>query len=306
MSLEPGTPSAPPVYETEEPVGLRLEGAIAWITLSRPRYGNAQNAQLLYELDAAFKRAADDDAVKVIVLGGEGKHFSVGHDIGSPGRDVQLGQNRVSLWYDHTDKPGAEFLYAREQEAYLGLCRRWRDIPKPTIAMVQGACVAGGLMLAWVCDLIVASEDAYFQDPVVMMGIPGVEYFAHPFEMAPRIAKEFLLLGERMPAQRAFDVGMVNRVVPRASLEQSTREIAAKLAERGRLAMALTKQAINHVEELRGKRTAMDAVFHMHHFAHAQNSLTTGSSIANLDARAMAQANKASAEGQAPETKKHP
>jgi enoyl-CoA hydratase len=172
MSLEPGTPSAPPVYETEEPVGLRLEGAIAWITLSRPRYGNAQNAQLLYELDAAFKRAADDDAVKVIVLGGEGKHFSVGHDIGSPGRDVQLGQNRVSLWYDHTDKPGAEFLYAREQEAYLGLCRRWRDIPKPTIAMVQGACVAGGLMLAWVCDLIVASEDAYFQDPVVMMGIP--------------------------------------------------------------------------------------------------------------------------------------
>jgi enoyl-CoA hydratase len=70
--------------------------------------------------------------------------------------------------------------------------------------------------------------------------------------------------------------------------------------------MALTKQAINHVEELRGKRTAMDAVFHMHHFAHAQNSLTTGSSIANLDARAMAQANKASVEGQAPETKKHP
>ena len=303
MSRDPGTPLAPPVYETEEPVGLRLEGAIAWITLRRPRYGNAQNAQLLYALDAAFKRAADDDAIKVIVLGGEGKHFSVGHDIGSPGRDVQLGQNRLGLWYDHSDKPGAEFLYVREQEAYLGLCRRWRDIPKPTIAMVQGACVAGGLMLAWVCDLIIASEEAYFQDPVVMMGIPGVEYFAHAFEMAPRIAKEFLLLGERMPAQRAFDVGMVNRVVSRDSLEQSTREIAVKLAERGRLAMALTKQAINHVEELRGKRTAMDAVFHMHHFAHAQNSLVTGSHIANLDARAMAQANKDAVDDEAPGTK---
>jgi enoyl-CoA hydratase len=303
MKEDLSKPDAPPAYETEQPVGCRLEGPIAWITLRRPRYGNAQNAQLLYALDGAFKRAADDDAIKVIVLGGEGKHFSVGHDIGSPGRDLQLGQNRVSLWYDHSDKPGAEFLYAREQEAYLGLCRRWRDIPKPTIAMVQGACVAGGLMLAWVCDLIIASEDAFFQDPVVMMGIPGVEYFAHPFEMAPRIAKEFLLLGERMSAQRAFEVNMINRVVPRDNLEQATREIAVKLAERGRLAMALTKQAINHVEDLRGKRTAMDAVFHMHHFAHAQNSLVTGSSLANLDARKMAEANKAAAEHESAPTK---
>jgi enoyl-CoA hydratase len=289
------TASRDAVYETDEPVGYRLEGPIAWITLQRPRYHNAQNGQMLYALDAAFRRAVDDDTVKAIVLGGEGKHFSVGHDIGSPGRDVHKIQDRAALWYDHSDKPGAEFLYAREQEAYLGLCRRWRDIPKPTIAQVQGACIAGGLMLAWVCDLIVASEDAYFQDPVVLMGIPGVEYFAHAFEMHPRIAKEFLMLGERMSARRAYDVGMVNRVVPRETLEQTTREMAEKLAQRGRLALALTKQAINHVEELRGKRTAMDAVFHMHHFAHAQNSLITGNSTANMSARAMAQANKAQA-----------
>jgi enoyl-CoA hydratase len=284
-----------PSYETDEPVGYRSEGAIAWITLQRPRYHNAQNAQMLYALDAAFRRAADDDTVKAIILNGAGKHFSVGHDIGSPGRDIRQAQDRATLWYDHSDKPGAEFLYAREQEAYLGLCRRWRDIPKPTIAMVQGACIAGGLMLAWVCDLIIASEDAYFQDPVVLMGIPGVEYFAHAFEMHPRIAKEFLLLGERMPARRAYEVGMVNRVVAREILEQTTREVAEKLAERGRLALALTKQAVNHVEELRGKRTAMDAVFHMHHFAHAQNSLVTGNSTANMDARTMARANKAQA-----------
>ena len=281
-----------PVYETDEPIGYKLDGSIAWITLQRPRYRNAQNGQMLYALDAAFRRAADDDKVKAIVLSGQGKHFSVGHDIGSPGRDVHKAQDRAALWYDHSDKPGAEFLYAREQETYLGLCRRWRDIPKPTIAMVHGACIAGGLMLAWVCDLIIASEDAYFQDPVVLMGIPGVEYFAHAFEMHPRIAKEFLMLGERMPAQRAYDVGMVNRVVLRENLEQTTREVAAQLAERGRLALALTKQAINHVEELRGKRTAMDAVFHMHHFAHAQNSLLTGDSTANMDARTMAKVNK--------------
>ncbi len=85
-------------------------------------------------------------------------------------------------------------------------------------------------MLAWVCDLIVASEDAFFQDPVVRMGIPGVEYFAHAFEMHPRIAKEFLLLGERMPAMRAYELGMVNRVVPREALEQQTLDIARRIA----------------------------------------------------------------------------
>lgn len=146
-------------------------------------------------------------------------------------------------------------------------------------------------MLAWVCDLIVASDDAYFQDPVVLMGIPGVEYFAHAFEMHPRLAKEFLMLGERMSATRAYEVGMVNRVVPRDRLEDEVRAISEKLAERGRLALALTKQAINHVEDLRGKRTAMDAVFHMHHFAHAQNSLVSGHAIGNMDVRAMARAN---------------
>jgi enoyl-CoA hydratase len=172
------------------------------------------------------------------------------------------------------------------------MCRRWRDIPKPTLAMVHGACVAGGLMLAWVCDLIIASEDAYFQDPVGRMGIPGVEYFAHGFELPPRIAKEFILLGERMSAQRALQFGMVNRVVPREQLEPTVTAMAAELATRPRLGNWLTKQALNHVEDLRGKRTAMDAHFHMHHFAHAQNDLTSTNSLGGLDAQSMAAANK--------------
>ncbi|MFC3712569.1 enoyl-CoA hydratase-related protein, partial [Sphingoaurantiacus capsulatus] len=149
-----------------------------------------------------------------------------------------------------------------------------------------------GLMLAWVCDLIVASEDAFFQDPVVRMGIPGVEYFAHGFELPPRVAKEFLLLGERMPASRAYNFGMVNSVVPRDGLEEEVRRIANKLAEMPRLGLSLTKQAINHVEDLRGKRSAMDAVFHMHHFAHAQNDLVSGDSLAGLTGKSMASANK--------------
>lgn len=284
------------VYETDEPVLYGAEpmegGKVAWITMNRPQFNNSQNSQMTYALDAAFQRAVNDDEVKVIVLAGSGKHFSAGHDIGTPGRDLHKSFDRTLLLQDHVNKPGAELLYTREQEVYLGMCRRWRDIPKPTIAMVQGACIAGGLMLAWVCDLIVASEDAFFQDPVQRMGIPGVEYFAHAFELPPRVAKEFLLLGERMSAQRAYSFGMVNRVVSRDKLEDEVRAIAANLAAKGRLGLWLTKQAVNHVEDLRGKRTAMDAVFHMHHFAHAQSDLVHGNSLGGQDGKSMAAANK--------------
>lgn len=283
------------VYETDEPVRYEVDGAVAHVIMNRPQYNNAQNSQMTYALDAAFQRAVNDDAIRVIVLRGEGKHFSAGHDIGTPGRDVTASWDRKHLLPDHTNKPAAEFLYTREHEVYLGMCRRWRDIPKPTIAAVQGACVAGGLMLAWVCDLIVATEDAFFQDPVNRMGIPGVEYFAHAFELPPRVAKELLLLGERMSAQRAYNFGMVNRLSTRENLLADVKKIADEIASRPRLGNWLTKQAINHVEDLRGKRTAMDAVFHMHHFAHAQNDLTSTNSLGGLDAKSMAAANKSQA-----------
>src|SRR5262249_50941062 len=161
-------------------------------------YRNAQNSRMIYELDHAFDRAAQDDGVKVIVLAGAGDHFSSGHDIGSPGRDVGVSYPRSSLWWDSVGKPGAESRLARGGEIYLGMCRRWRELPKPTIAMIQGACISGGLMLAWVCDLIIAADDAFFVDLVVDMGMPGVEYFAHPWEMGARQAKEALFLGERI------------------------------------------------------------------------------------------------------------
>ena len=280
------------VYETEAPVLYEVTNNVAWITLDRPGFHNAQNGQMTYALDDAFQRAVNDESVRCIVLSGNGKHFSAGHDIGTPGRDLHKSFPRRMMLGEHVNKPAAELLYTREQEQYLGMCRRWREAPKPTVAMVHGACIAGGLMLAWVCDLIIASDDAFFQDPVVRMGIPGVEYFAHAYELPPRIAKEFLLLGERMSAQRAEQFGMVNRVVPREKLREETTAIAAKLAAQPRLGAWLTKQAVNHVEELRGKRAAMDAVFHMHHFAHAQNDLTSDNSLGGLDAKSMAAANK--------------
>ena len=143
-------------------------------------------------------------------------------------------------------------------------------------------------MLAWICDLIVASDDAFFADPVVKMGIPGVEYFAHPFVMSPRQAKEFLFLGEKLAATDALRIGMINRVVPRATLEDETLAIATRIAAMPRFALALTKKAINQAEDRMGLRDTMDATFALHHLAHAHNALTSEDHLAGQDAKSMA------------------
>src|SRR5215472_16345106 len=274
----------------DEVVEYAVEGPIARLTMNRPEFGNAQNSAMTYALDDAFYRAAADDEVAVVVLAGSGKHFSAGHDIGTPGRDIGQSFNRkAGLWWDHAGKRGAESRYAREAEVYVGMCRRWRELPKPTIAMVHGACIAGALMLAWSCDLIVASDDAFFADPVVKMGIPGVEYFCHPFVLGPRIAKEFLFTGDRMSAQRAYQLAMVNRVVPRDELEPETMALAARIAQMPRLGLALTKKAVNQVEDIMGLQTGIDSVFGLHHLAHAHNAEVQGDSLAGQTPKSMKQ-----------------
>jgi enoyl-CoA hydratase len=269
-------------------VEVEHRGPVALITLNRPQYRNAQNIKLTHALDDALRAATADDAIKVIVLAGAGKHFSAGHDIGTPDRDIHEDfERRATDFWAHADKPGVENMYVREAEAYLGMCRRWRELPKPTIAMVHGACIAGGLMIAWSCDLVVCSDDAFFSDPVLRMGIPGVEYFAHPYVMPPRIAKEFLFTGERMSAERAAALGMVNRVVPRAELEAETFALAEKIATMPRFALALTKKAINQAEDRMGLRDTMDATFALHHLAHAHNALTSEDHLQGMDVKKM-------------------
>ncbi|MGK5730115.1 enoyl-CoA hydratase [Streptomyces sp. URMC 124] len=287
MATDPVTSGGRP-----DPAGpvVRYErsGPVATVTMNRPAYRNAQNSAMTYALDGAFYEAAADDEVKVIVLAGAGEHFSSGHDIGTPERDAHLAHpRRAGLWWDHSDKAGAEGRFARESEVYLGMCRRWRELPKPLIASVQGACVAGGLMLAWICDLIVASEDAFFADPVVRMGIPGVEYFAHPWVLPPRVAKELLYTGDRMGAARARELGMVNRVVPREQLAARTRELAERVAAMPRMGLALAKRAVNQAEDLQGLHGGLDAAFALHHLAHAHNAETSADPLAGMDVRAM-------------------
>ena len=269
-------------------VTYEVRGSVAVVRLNRPQYRNAQNSKVTYALDAAFTRAVNDDAVKVIVLAGNGKHFSAGHDIGSPERDAdQSFERRAVIWWDHVGAEGVDSRFARESEVYLGMCRRWREIPKPMIAMVQGACIAGGLMLAWSCDFIVAADDAFFSDPVVRMGIPGVEYFAHPWVMNPRAAKEFLFTGDRFTAGRARELGMVNHVVPAAELEDTVMAMAERISAMPRLGLALAKKAVNQAEDLQGMRAGMDSVFGLHHAAHAHNAEVGVDSLAGMGVKSM-------------------
>lgn len=272
-----------------QPVAYEASDGVAYVSLNRPEFRNAQNSVMTYSLDAAFVKAVEDASVKVIVLRAKGKHFSAGHDIGTPERDFHVRyENKASLHWDHVDRTGGDQRLARELEVYMGMCRRWREIPKPVIAQVHGACIAGGLMLAWICDFIVASDDAFFSDPVVRMGIPGVEYFAHAFVLGPRRAKEILYTGERFTASQAQDWGMVNHVVPREELEQKVAGIAAKICEMPQLGLSLTKKAVNISEDQMGLRNAMDSVFGWHHFAHSANAeASDGDSLGGMDARSM-------------------
>ena len=278
---------------TDTLVLYEADGPIAIVTMNRPTVANAQNAKMTHALDAAFRRAVDDDAIKVIVLAGAGKHFSAGHDIGTSERDIDKDFDRLATtWWPHAGRDGAEAMYVRESELYLGMCRRWRELPKPTIAMVQGACIAGGLMLVWSCDLVLASDDAFFADPVVRMGIPGVEFFAHPFAMPTRIARELLMTGDRMPARRAYEVGMVNRVTPRDELRDATMTMARRVAEMPRFGLALTKKALNQAEDRMGMRDVMDATFGLHHLAHAHNALSASDHLGGQDAKTIKKAMK--------------
>jgi enoyl-CoA hydratase len=243
---------------------------IATITLNRPEAANAQNFALLDELDRCWTRAAEDDEVKVIVLRGNGKHFSSGHDIGAA-EARQDGQERAKLPSGLTTS--VERIYGIESQRYIGYSLKWRNVPKPSIAAVQGVCIAGGLLLAWPCDLIVASEDAKFSDPVITMGIGGVEYHGHTWELGARLAKEILFTGRSISAAEAKSVGMVNRVVPREDLDSATRELALTIAKQNAFALRMAKRAVNHTLDVQGFTTAVQAVFDQHSLAHG-NALT--------------------------------
>lgn len=246
-----------PTAQDFQAVRYEVDGHVATITLNRPEVANAQDTLLLDELDAAFDLADADDDVRVVVLAAEGKHFSAGHDL----KQILAGNDPWSAMRDT-----AEGKLRHEQVMYFDRCVKIRDFRKPTIAAVQGAVAAAGLMLASMCDLIVAADDAKFSNPVLRMTGAGVELLVEPWELGPRKAKEFLLCAETIDAREAERLGLVNKVVGRADLATAAREMADKVALVPPVTAQAVKDSINRMLDLQGQRESWRYHFMVHQF----------------------------------------
>jgi enoyl-CoA hydratase len=226
-------------------------GSVCRVYHNRPKQANSESENLLAELDDALARARDDDNIRVLIIGGVGKHFSAGHDlIGGMETRGDFTPEQHWLW---------------ESEHYLGNALRIWDFPKPTIAQVQGACIAGGFMVANACDLMVAADDAYFSDPVThSLAAASVEMLVHPWVLGLRKAKEFLFTGQKISAAEGKEWGMVNHVVPRAELEEFTLNLANHIAKAPPIGIRMMKRSLNRTADIMGFRNSIMAHFDTH------------------------------------------
>jgi enoyl-CoA hydratase len=243
---------------TFEDIEVQHRNGVAWIWHNRPLRSNAESRRLLSEMEEAMTRAVADPEIGVIVIGGRGKHFSAGHDLKEGGAErsnftvEQRYEFELRQYYDHA-------------------LRIW-DCPKPTIAMVQGACIAGGFMVANMCDLVVASEDAFFSDPVCnTLSAAAVEVLIHPWVLGLRRAKEFLFTGRPIHAREAYEFGLVNRVVANGDLEATVEELAQTIRKATPFALALTKRSLNRTADIQGFRSALNAHFDTHQLSHTSS-----------------------------------
>lgn len=219
-------------------------GRIARITMDRPRYRNAQSRKLLEELDAAFAEAMADHDVRVCVLFGEGDHWSSGHDIGTPEEKA-----------DREARPYPEGGVGHHQRSWdwnVENTMRWRDLPKPTLAAVQGLCIYGGWMIAAAMDLIVAADDAQF--------IPWMfQYQSTPWDIGFRRAKDIMWEQGLLTAGEAKEVGFVSEVWPRTELDDRAMAKAERIAKLNPLAAQMIKRQVNDAQDAQGFRSAIAA-----------------------------------------------
>ncbi len=247
----------------------KVEPGIIKITMNRPEKRNALDALMLEEIQEAFIEADLDEEVRVIIWAGAGKDFTAGHDLSGTGEKAPEGSIiRKAL---DTKLTGMEMRMKREDYVFLNQALVMRNVSKPTIAMVQGNCVAAGWMNAAMCDLIVASEDAKFIDPVVRMGPAGAEVLFHPYDLGFRRAKEILWTGDPVTAQEGKELGFVSRVVPREKLEEETLALARRIAMNMPVAVSLVKRSINQAWDEMGQRDAWQYHFLIHHLSHSSD-----------------------------------
>jgi enoyl-CoA hydratase len=218
-------------------------GAVRRLTLNRPDKLNALTSRMSEELSSALGDAAGDPDVRVVVIRGAGRAFCAGYDL-----------------IEDQEFQGADVAQWREAlAADVGRTLELFDHPKPVIAQVHGYCLGGGCDLMMMCDLAVAAEDAVFGEPEIRFG-SGVVTMAMPWLIGIRRAKELLLTGEdRLDAQEALRIGLVNRAVPSDRLEEETMALARRIAALDPVAVSLTKRSINRSLEVAGFRQALMA-----------------------------------------------
>ena len=243
-----------------EDVRYETMDRVAKVTMARPQYRNAQSRRLLTELDEAFARAIEDTDVRVIVLAGEGKAFSAGHDLGTPEQVEDLKTNPRS------GRTFAEQNFAYSWDHFLDMSLRWRDLPKPTIAQVHGWCIFGGWIIASSMDLVVASDDAKFLTNLL-------QYFTLPWEVGPRKAKQILLDNRALTAAEAHELGFVNEVWARDELEAKTVELANRIAGNATFFNRLVKLTVNQVMDAAGFRASVQAAHSNYHLSEIHNRL---------------------------------
>ena len=244
---------------------ISQEGAVRTIEMNVPAQRNPIGFPMAEALHDAV-RAADADAdVKVIIIGGIGEVFSGGHDLSPAG---------LKDYADTCSTPETMWERCEKSFYYKAGLDIW-NTDTPTIARVQGAAVLGGFVVANVCDLIVAADDAIFWTPGPRMYGFSAEVFMEPWVMGARRAKEYLFTGDPMSAQEAYRVGMVNRVVPKGELNQATMELAQHIAKNPALGLKLSKRAVNRTMDHQGLGKALEYSFLLHAFSKATDGFQT-------------------------------
>ena len=246
----------------------KVEPDIVKITMNRPEMRNAQDWLMLEELQDAFVEADLDEDVRVIILAGAGKDFCASHDLSGKGEDARgpiIGRAMA------TKLTGMEMRLKKEDYVDLKQGQAMRNVSKPSIAMVQGNAVSSGWQMASMCDLIVASEDAQFREVLPRYAYAGIEVLFHPYDVGVRKAKEMMWTGEPISAQKAEQIGLVNRVVPKEKLEEETLDLARKIAKIGPVVASLIKRSLNHAWDEMGQSNAWQYHMLIHQLSHASD-----------------------------------
>ncbi|MCK9496247.1 MAG: enoyl-CoA hydratase-related protein [Dehalococcoidia bacterium] len=218
------------LYET------KFEGRLAVLTMNRARHRNPLSSQMMAALDEAFAEAEQDPEVRVIMLRGDGPTFSGGHDLGSP--------DALATRAERENEAMAQ-RYPRTRGMDVDPHLRWRNIPKPTIAVVQGACIYAGWMLASAMDVIFAADDAQFLPT-------NFAYFAVPWDIGARRAKYLMFDNRFLSAHEALEWGFVQEVHPPAELEDAAMAYASRVAQQDPFQLRMMKHSIHQMQEIQG------------------------------------------------------